>query len=384
MEKKERILKVIDSWKNDQIEFLTAICNQNSYTANKKGVDLVSSIICEKLDEIFPIHELSKQRETGDHHILRSAESGRSLYLLGHVDTVFPQEHPFRTCRTENGWLHGPGTADMKGGLAVMIYALRALYQVDELPEYDLTMILGGDEEAGSASSRDIYLRERQNAFACLAAECGSEKGEFVISRNGKLGGRLDCCGKDRHVGTVSHKKASAILEMAHKIIDLESLNSLLPGTRHNAGCVQGGLGPATIPSQASLLFDVRWENEDQFEEIEYHLQKIVNKNHQRDCISRMTFLNRRPAMPPNKMNAGMISLLEKTGFDLNIPIGFEHRYGSSDANFFGAAGIPTLDGFGPVGLRDHTPEERICLDSLIERTKLLALFLSILSPEAV
>ena len=79
-----------------------------------------------------------------------------------------------------------------------------------------------------------------------------------------------------------------------------------------------------------------------------------------------------------------MISSLEKTGLELNIPIRFEHRHGSSDANFFGAAEVPTIDGFGPIGLMDHTPEERICLDSLIERTKLLAVFLSLLSPDAV
>lgn len=381
MDRTNFILDAVDSFKDEQLDFLVSICDQNSHTANKEGVDLVSGAICHKLGNIFPVHETSEQQDRGNHHILRTGGSGRSLYLLGHVDTVFPKEHPFQSCRREKGWLQGPGTADMKGGLAVVVYALLALHRAGSFPSFNLTLILGGDEEEGSVSSREIYIRERRNAFACLVAECGGEKGEFVISRNGKLGGRLECFGKDRHVGTVSNEKSSAILEMAHKIIALESLNSQ-SGVRFNAGRVQGGLGPATIPRQAVLHFDLRWQHEEQLEKIEPLLRRITERNHQPGCTSRMEVLNRRPAMPSGKTENGLIPILENISSRLDIPVLFEHRHGSSDANFFGASGVPTLDGFGPIGIRDHTSEERIRIDSLAERTKLLSLLLYLLSPE--
>ena len=120
------------------------------------------------------------------------------------------------------------------------------------------------------------------------------------------------------------------------------------------------------------------------FEKIESLLRRITEKNYQPGCTSRMEFLNRRPAMPSGKIKNGLIPILEDIGSRLDIPVRFEHRYGSSDANFFGASGVPTLDGFGPIGIRDHTSDERILIDSLIERTKLLSLLLSSLSPEGL
>lgn len=382
MDQTGMILKTIDSWKDEQLDFLVSICEQNSYSANKQGVDLVSGTICEKLANIFPFHEVSSQEHFGDHHILRTSKSGQSLYLLGHVDTVFPQDHPFQTCRRKDGWLYGPGTADMKGGLAVIVFALKALHQTGVIPSLNLTFILGGDEEAGSASSRQIYTRECRNALACLVAECAGEQGEFVISRNGKLGGRFDCTGFDRHVGSASNKKSSAVLEIAHKIIDLESLNARLSGVRCNAGRVEGGLGPATIARSATLQFDVRWKDEDQVESIQRLLNEIAIKNYQPGCSTQMIVLNRRPAMPSGKMDERFNSVLNSIGTKLNIPIRYEHRHGSSDANFFGSAGVPTLDGFGPIGLDDHTPKERILIESLFSRTKILALLLFSLSTQ--
>lgn len=373
---KEKVLALIDRGAEDQLDFLIKLCNQNSHTFHKKGTDQVADFILDKLEGIFPICQKVKQQNTGDHYILKRSERENAIYLLGHMDTVFPPDHPFQSCRREGEWLYGPGTADMKGGLAVMVYALRSLDQAGILENLNIAMILGADEENGSPSSQKIYEQEVENATACLGGECAGENGEIVVSRYGKAGGRLECVGRDQHVSTVPQDKASAILEIAHKAVAFESLNGLFPDVRVNVGRIEGGLGPSTVPAQASFLFDLRWEKEEHSVLLFKSLQKIVSHSDNPLCKSIMTLLNHRPAMPCNQKTKELFSLLKKTADELDQELSFERRRGTSDANYFGAAGVPTLDGFGPIGIMDHTPNERILVSSLKKRTALLALFL--------
>jgi glutamate carboxypeptidase len=264
----------------------------------------------------------------------------------------------------------------MKGGLAVMVYSLRALFQAGALENLNIAMILGGDEENGSPSSQKIYEQEVKSATVCLGGECAGENGEIVVSRYGKTGGRLECKGRDQHVSNVTQDKASAILEIAHKAIAFESLNNLFPDVRVNVGRIEGGLGPSTVPAQASFLFDLRWGKEEHSTLLFDRLQEVVSQNENPLCKSIMTLLNHRPAMPFSHKTKELFSRLTKTADELDQKLSFENRRGTSDANYFGAAGVPTLDGFGPIGIMDHTPHERILVSNIKERTALLALFL--------
>jgi glutamate carboxypeptidase len=272
----------------------------------------------------------------------------------------------------------------MKGGLAVMVYALRALKHgsSDEFP--NVAMILGGDEEIGSATSREIYEHESKMARACLVGECAGSSGEIVVSRNGKAGGRMETHGHDSHVGSATQNKASAILELARKVIAFESLNGIFPGVRVNVGSIEGGLGPGTIPAHASFLFDLRWQEEKHYAPLLERIQEIAPIKINPLCSSHMTLLNYRPAMPANAKTDKILSQLSQAAEELGQKVSTEHRLGTSDGNFFGAGGVPTLDGFGPIGLNDHTPEERILISTLKARTSLLALFLHSLKDVAV
>ncbi len=372
----KKVLELIESWEKEQLDFLITLCEQNSYTFYKQGTDRVAAMILENLEEVFPVHDVYKQQDVGDHHILKTKKTGKSVYLLGHMDTVFPPDHPFQNCKKNGDWLNGPGTSDMKGGLAVMVYTLKALHSLDGLEKLNVTMILGGDEENGSLTSRDIYEKERENARICLVAECAGENGEITISRNGKIGGRVECFGCDRHVGSATEEKASAILELARKVIAFESLNSMFPGVRINVGRIEGGLGPGTVPSHASFLFDLRWQKEENYKPVLDRIQEIVSQSELPQTSSCMTLLNYRPVMSSSNKTKKLFKHLVQAAKELGQEILTEHRYGTSDGNFFGAVGVPTLDGFGPIGLRDHTSEERIRISSLKDRTALLTLFL--------
>jgi len=371
-----RILDLIEGWEEEQIEFLIGLCEQNSYTLNTQGNDRVASMILEKLEDIFAVHCISEQDRVGDHHILRSREEGKAIYLLGHTDTVFPQEHPFQSCKKDGDWLHGPGTADMKGGLAVLVYALKALKKAGGMEDMSISIILGGDEENGSPTSRKIYEEEREKAIVCLVGECAGENGEIVVSRNGKAGGRLECRGLDSHVSSVAAKKSSAILELAHKVIAFEALNDTHSDIRVNVGRIEGGLGPSTIPGHAHFWFDLRWQDEKIYPDLLERVNKIATHNEQSGCTTYLEILNYRPAMPVNTTTQLLLSRLEEVARELGQKITTEHRRGTSDGNFFGSVEIPTLDGFGPIGIDDHTHNERIWIPSLKTRTILLALFL--------
>jgi glutamate carboxypeptidase len=329
------------------------------------------------LDGLLPHHEIVRQTEVGDHHVLRNRDTSRGLFLLGHMDTVFPPDHDFRRCRRAGHWLTGPGTGDMKGGLAVLVYALKALADLGLLDRLNVSLVLSADEEIGAVTSAALYRREIKNAVACLVAECGGRAGEIVVSRNGKAGAKLECFGRDRHVGRGTSEKESAVLEIAHKIIALEGLNDHLPGTSINAGKVEGGLGPCTVPGRAECLLDIRWREEKHFRLLKKRINRILKAQAQAGCRCKMTLLNRRPAMPLTEERKRMFNDLRRMGLLIGLTLTGEHRRGTSDANYFGAAGVPTLDGFGPVCEDDHTSKERILVSSLVERTLLLAHFMA-------
>jgi len=374
---KDRILSFVTEHAEKQLELVTALSNQNSYTYNPEGTNRVADMVLEAAGGLFPHHEVIEETETGHHHILRTGTRPRAIYLLGHLDTVFPPDHPFQTCAVEADWLKGPGTGDMKGGIAVLVYALLALRECGLMDRLGITMILGADEEIGSAMSHVLYKRERENAIACLTAECAGLDGEFVVSRNGKAGARLDCEGEQRHVGSVPGEKTSAVLEMAHKIIAVESLNDHYPEITVNVGEVEGGLGPSTVPGHARCLIDLRWRDDEQYEKLLEKVHRIANDTLQARAECRLTVLNHRPAMPSTAQSEKMFDALTQIAASIDIVPGREHRRGTSDANYFGSAGVPTLDGFGPVCTGDHTPDERILIPSLASRTALLALFLA-------
>ena len=375
-EQHAQIISFLDAHAAEQLKLVIELCNQNSYSYHKAGADKVGAMLQQQLADIFPEPERVEQTEVGNHLIFRNQTLGQAIYLVGHLDTVFPPEHPFQQCRREGELLFGPGTADMKGGLAVIIYALKALQQVNLLNQFNLVVIFNSDEELGSVTSRPLFLKERARAQACLVAECAGPNHEIVTSRNGKMAIRIDCTGRDQHVTYVTRQKTSAVVALAHHIIAIESLNGKFPGVSLNVGKIEGGLGPSTVPVQANCLVDLRWEQAEQREPVLEAVRQQLAHSVQPGCGSNLTVLNSRPAMSQSAASANLFQIVQAVGRRLGQEIQAEHRKGTSDANFFGAAGVPTLDGFGPVGQNDHTANEFINIASLNERTKLLALFL--------
>jgi len=373
---KNDVISFIDRHEKEQLDFLLRLCNQNSYTFNAEGVNRVGAMIVDQLNGILPVHQTEKFDKIADCHIFRTGNFEKSIYLVGHIDTVFPQEHVFQTCLMKGDILNGPGTGDMKGGLVVIIYALKALKNAGILDDLQLSVIFNSDEEIGSKYSQKIMERERKKAITCLVAECAGINNSIVISRNGKMGARMKSFGKAQHVSVGTHEKSSAILEIARKIIDIESLNNIYPGVSLNIGKVSGGLGPATIAAEAEAYIDIRWEHEEHKEKLVQQIESIINQQALAGCHSEFEILNSRPSMPFTGLNQNLINAIQSIGKNIGQGVPTEHRRGTSDANYFGSANVPTIDGLGPISEWDHTENEYIKISSLYNRTKLLALLI--------
>ena len=261
----------------------------------------------------------------------------------------------------------------MKAGIATIVYGVLALKEAGVLEDVPLTVILGGDEEIGAVTSRPVYEEERKKALACLVVEGAGLNREIVVSRNGKIGARVDCIGQDQHVGALELEKSSAVLELAHKTIALEGMNGTFPGVRVNVGKVDGGLGPATIPAQAQALIDVRWEDQGDRDQLVRSLEAVVAREDLQGCRSELTIMNERSAWPLTEGTQRLADLVKEVGARMGQTIGQEHRLGTSDSNFFGSVGVPTVDGLGPICKGYHTPEEFVYISSMGERTVLLA-----------
>jgi glutamate carboxypeptidase len=350
------------------------LVTENSFSWNKEGTDRVAAKVVEKLGPVLPIHRVVEQEKVGDLRLLSNVSFGeKSIYVLAHMDTVFPPDHPFQECWIEGNRLRGPGAGDMKAGVVTVIYAALALAEAGVLDRVPLTLVFAGDEEVGAVASRATYGEEIRHALACLVVEGAGKEGEIVLSRFGKIGGRLECRGRDQHVGAKELQKASAILEMAHKTIGIEELNGSFPDTRLNVGKVEGGLGPATIPASATALLDVRWKDQSHRDRIVDAIREVVSRKELPGCASELVILNERPAWPATPGTERLAALVQEAGAEVGQTIGFEHRMGSSDSNFFGAAGVPTVDGIGPICEGYHTAEEFVYISSISQRTILLA-----------
>jgi len=214
-----------------------------------------------------------------------------------------------------------------------------------------------------------------RSAFGfCL--ECAGQHGEIVLGRSGIATYSLRVFGKASHSADAPKGKASAILEMAKKIIEIEALNSYNEGILVNVGIVSGGLGANTIAPETYIKLETRYENKAQEISIMEKLNKICSETDTPNISFELKKLTARPPMHPSQKMQAMYQHLHKTALELNVEIGKEKRAGVSDANLIATQNVPILDGFGPIGKYDHSEREYITKQSLLNRCLLFSVYL--------
>ena len=348
-----------------------------SGSRHKDGIDRVAREIATFLSDSSVVCQTVVQPRYGNHLIVRSPVdrtlSGRQALLVGHMDTVFPHDTEFNWYKEDTRHSYGPGVVDMKGGLVAGLFAIKALDAAGFLKRIPLTFILNSDEEIGSVTSGALIREEARNSAFAFVLECGGLNGELVTGRKGNLTARLDVTGEAGHAAFAGQDKRSAILELAHKIIALEALNAPGEGITVNVGWVQGGIGPNTIPAQATAHVDFRFPTSAAGLHLENRLAAIVAEHTVSNTAAIHQFLTRRPPMPANAANQRLFTSVQSLAFELGMQIGDEFRQGVSDANLIADEKVPVIDGLGPVGGKDHSAAEYMVKESLLHRSILLA-----------
>ena len=353
----------------------------NSWTRNKKGVDRVVEIIADFFQEGF-VKRLIEEREFGNHLVVSTpaAEDEGFILMVGHTDTVFPPDSGFDWFRIEGGVVRGPGVIDMKGGLVVGMFAMKFLQEMGLAGEIPVKFIFNSDEEVGSPTSRELIYEEAKKACCGLVYECGGLGNTVVTGRRGKLGIKIKIHGKAGHAGMVTGGKKSAILELAHKVIEFERLNEVEDGINCNVGVVSGGVAPNVVPDRAQMEVDIRYLRASEREKVFVIAEEIVKKSFVDGVSSECEIVSERPAMERNEANLSLFNIVRDVGAKLGLEIKEELRYGVSDANIVAHAGIPVVDGLGPIGDKDHSDEEYMVKSSLKERIMLSCVLLCFLN----
>ena len=301
-------------------------------------------------------------------------DGGRRVLLVGHTDTVFPDgTAAARPFRVDGGRAFGPGVSDMKGGLLLGLYAVRALRDANAARFASVTYVCNPDEEIGSPWSGPEILARARSADACFVLEAARENGDIVSARKGVVDVRLIVHGRAAHAGVEPERGRTAALQAAHTTIALHELNGRWPGVTVNVGVIEGGTRPNVITERCELHVDVRAPTAASLEAALEAVGEVARATVVPDTTIELERRSGFPAMEKTDATAALVSTAKAIA---NV-VGFEVRDaatgGASDANPIAGMGVPTLDGLGPIGGGDHSPGEWLDLESIVPRTVLLA-----------
>jgi len=333
-----------------------------------RGRVKVARLLCDWGEEAGCKAEITRL-ESGGHVVVSLDGEGRArIVLLGHHDTVYAEGTAARTpYAVSGGKAMGPGVADMKGGLLVGLMAMAALANSDP-PFGRVELHSVPDEEVRTRPFDTLDLMA--GADAALVLECGRENGDLVSTRKTGAWLRLVVEGVAAHAGTEPELGKSAVLGLCHEILRCATVNGARDGLTVIAGTVSGGTIANVVPAEAEAVLDVRAPCRDDFNWAVAELRRFGTYDGLRVHLEDTGTW---PGIEPGPRERRLLDEAKRIAAHLGYAIDGQTSGGMSDGCWTAAAGIPTLDGLGPVGGHDHSPEEYIVLDSVPLRCGLVA-----------
>jgi len=351
-----------------------------SYTPD--GVNRVADAVAASLAELGATverhhHEpADDEPQLGDLVVGRLAGEGPRLLLIGHMDTVFdPGTAAQRPYRVDGDRATGPGTSDMKGGLLAGLHALAALRATGARP--NVTFLANPDEEIGSTFSGPHIRRLVAHHDAALALECARANGDIVSARKGIADLAITFHGRAAHAGVEPEKGRSAILAAARQVIRLHELNGRWPSVTVNAGVIAGGTRTNVVAERCVVQLDLRAATTAEFEAASQEVERILGQAAVADVTAEVRRLAHHPPMERTPANARLAELAIAIAGELGFELHDTATGGAGDANITSHAGLPSLDGLGPIGGDDHSADEWLDVSSIVPRTTLLAALIS-------
>lgn len=356
------------------LQLLQRIVEIESPSDNKAAVDNMGKFLADEFQRERAKVTIHDTADYGNHLQIEfsGAASRKPIMLLGHFDTVWPlgtlSTMPFRI---ENGRAFGPGVLDMKAGIVMMIFALRALLDA-QAGHRPVTILLDTDEEVGSSSSRPITEAIARECEAVLVLEpAQGPQGFLKTSRKGVGDFTIHVHGRASHAGVDFEKGQSAIVELSRQILEVVKFVDLSRGITVNPGVIHGGTRSNVVAAEAWVEVDIRVAHMQDTATLEQKFANLRPFNPQ--CTLEVTGGLNRPPMERTPGTVRLLHLVQELARELEMDLGESSTGGGSDGNFTSALGIATLDGLGAVGEGAHATNESIALNEFPKRTAILA-----------
>jgi len=357
------------------IEELRELCAIDSGSYHKLGLDRMAFYLEARMRGLGMKTTLFEHEQWGNDllGIVKGSGEGNVL-LLGHMDTVYPVGiAEARPLSVDGNVVKGPGVSDMKGCVLSAIYAIEALLALDCRSFGEIRFLCISDEEILQRHSVELIRETSEGCQQALVLEAARANGAIVSARKGISGYVLVAQGRSAHAGVEPEKGRNAIVELAHQTLQLQSLHGWREGVTINPGRVQGGTALNVVPDYAEVQIDMRFVHVQDRVATEQRWHEMLR--HTRVPDVEIT-LNALPdAREPMVCTPQSLQLVQRAQ-SLSGLLGFSIEHvltgGSSDASYTSSYGIPTLDGLGPIGGLDHSPDEYLLADSVASRTALL------------
>lgn len=369
-----------------QVERWAAV---NSGTGNLEGLGIVADLLADAFAELPGDVRLAvpdmvesvlpdgvvKEIERGKHlHLRVRPEAPLQLLLTGHMDTVFAADHPFQSLNwLEDGVLNGPGTADMKGGIAVILAALRAVETSPLAVRVGYDVLINSDEETGSQASARLIAELAQGKAAALTYEPALPDGTLAGARPGSGNFSIALHGKAAHAGRNPEEGRNALIAAADLALRLNAAKAR--GLKVNPARIDGGGPNNIVPDMAILRVNLRPMTPEDMEAAKEAIRvavAAVECEHGVHAHVHGGF--NRPPKPLDARATRLLELVRDCGNELGLSLSWKDTGGVCDGNNIAACGVPVVDTMGPRGGAIHSSDEFLIVDSLAERARLSAL----------
>lgn len=319
------------------------------------------------------------EKPHGQHTVLRvRPTANRRIILTGHMDTVFPHDHSFQNQTwLDDDTLNGPGVADMKGGIAVMLHALMAAEASGAIGSLGYDVMINSDEETGSLASSALIAELAQGKLAALTYEPAAlPDGTLAHERGGTGNYSITFTGKSAHAGRNPHEGRNAIVAAADLILRLKGMEC--DDITINPAKLEGGAANNVVPDHAVLRFNIRPKSTAAMDGFDRELSKVllaIEGEHEVG-IHRHGGVTRPPKQVDDRAQA-LFDLVKACGAKLGQDIKWQSTGGVCDGNNIAACGVPVVDTMGVRGGAIHSPDEFLIVPSLAERAALSALVIT-------
>ena len=304
-------------------------------------------------------------------------QANRRIILTGHMDTVFAPNHPFQTCRMlDGGTLNGPGTADMKGGLLVMIEALAAREAAKAIPGLGWDIVVNADEEVSSLGSARLLRETARNCQVGMTFEPSvTPQGTLASARRGSGNFVATIAGRSAHAGRNPEDGRNAVVAAADLALRLARLAGTIPGLSVNVARIGGGGANNVVPDRALLSWNMRPTDHAGQHRAETAIAETIAAVEQAHEVAiQLSGHFARPPKPFDERHQALFGLVRDAGADLGLAIDWKPSGGVCDGNNIAAEKVIVVDTMGVRGGAIHTADEFMLIDSLSERAALAAI----------